>query len=169
VSGPTDLTDKIIALLPRLRRFALTLARHQDDADDLVQTTVEKALSRLDSWKEDTRLDSWMFKIMQNFWIDQTRARRTRGTEAPDYDFDAAPGADGRVVMDARLALREALDAAMRLPEDQRAVLLLVVVEGFSYREAAEVLQVPLGTVMSRLSRARLALEEGAAMLQSRQ
>jgi RNA polymerase sigma-70 factor (ECF subfamily) len=159
MSRPTDLTDRIIALLPRLRRFALTLTRHQDDGDDLVQATVERALARLGSWKEDTRLDSWMFKIMQNLWIDQVRARRTRGVEASEAELAELPGADGRTVTDAHMALKATLDAALKLPEEQRAVLLLVVVEGFSYKEAAGVLGVPLGTVMSRLSRARLALE----------
>lgn len=154
-----ELTDRIVELLPRLRRFALTLSRHQDDADDLVQATVERALARLGSWKEDTRLDSWMFKIMQNLWIDQTRARRTRGSQAFDYDLEATPGGDGRAAMDSRLTLRATLEAAMALPEEQRSVLMLVVVEGLSYRDAADVLDVPVGTVMSRLSRARLALE----------
>jgi RNA polymerase sigma-70 factor (ECF subfamily) len=159
MSRPTDLTDRIIALLPRLRRFALTLTRHQDDGDDLVQACVERALARLDSWKEDTRLDSWMFKIMQNLWIDQVRARRTRGVEASEAELAELPGADGRTVVETRLALQATLNAAMQLPEEQRAVLLLVVVEGFSYKDAASVLGVPVGTVMSRLSRARLALE----------
>lgn len=153
------LTDRIVDLLPRLRRFALTLTRHKDDADDLVQATVERALARLGSWKEDSRLDSWMFKIMQNHWIDQTRARRTRGPQDTDYDLASTPGADGRDVMESRLTLRATLDAAMALPEEQRSVLMLVVVEGLSYRDAADILAVPVGTVMSRLSRARLALE----------
>ena len=78
MTGPTDLTDGIIALLPRLRRFALTLTRHPDDGDDLVQLSVERALSRLHRWNEGTRLDSWMFKIMQNLWIDEVRSRRSR-------------------------------------------------------------------------------------------
>ncbi len=159
MSRPTDLTDRIIDLLPRLRRFALTLTRHQDDGDDLVQATVERALARLSGWKEDTRLDSWMFKIMQNLWIDQVRARRTRGAEALEEELYELASSDGRAVVDARLTLQATLKAVMQLPEDQRAVLLLVVVEGLSYKEAADVLGVPLGTVMSRLSRARLALE----------
>jgi RNA polymerase sigma-70 factor (ECF subfamily) len=158
-SGSHDLSDRIIALLPRLRRFALTLTRDPSDGDDLVQTTVERALSRMNSWDEGSRLDSWMFKIMQNLWIDQTRARRTRGTQAPEAELGDLPGTDGRTLMDHRLTLRATLAEALALPEEQRAALLLVVVEGFSYRQAAEVLGVPVGTVMSRLSRARLALE----------
>jgi RNA polymerase sigma-70 factor (ECF subfamily) len=161
VSGPPDLVERIVGLLPRLRRFALTLTRRWEDADDLVQATVERALTRLGGWKEDTRLDSWLFKMMQNLWIDQTRARRVRGGDAVGGEAELAllPGVDGRPVMEARLTLQATLEAAMQLPEDQRAALLLVVVEGFSYREAAEVLDVPIGTVMSRISRARAALE----------
>ena len=153
-----ELTDRIVALLPRLRRFSLTLTRQEAEADDLVQATVERALTRLGSWKEDSRLDSWMFKIMQNLWIDQTRANRSRGVQAAAGELAALPGVDGRTIMDARMKLRTTLDAAMRLPEEQRAVLALIVVEGLSYAEAAEVLDVPVGTVMSRLSRARLAV-----------
>lgn len=161
VSGPHDLSERIVGLLPRLRRFALTLTRRWEDADDLVQATVERALTRLGGWREDTRLDSWLFKMMQNLWIDQTRARRVRGGDTVGGDSDLAllPGVDGRPLMEARLTLRATLDAVMQLPDEQRTVILLVVVEGFSYREAAEVLDVPIGTVMSRVSRARAVLE----------
>lgn len=160
MTGPTDLTARIIALLPRLRRFALTLTRHPDDGDDLVQLSVERALSRLNRWNEGTRLDSWMFKIMQNLWIDELRSRRSRGQVDPDFDLDVLAGSDGRDVMDQRLTLQDTIAALMALPEEQRAVMLLVAVEGFSYRDAAEVLEVPIGTVMSRISRARAALDQ---------
>lgn len=159
MSRSSGLTDQIVALLPRLHRFALTLTRNRDESDDLVQATVERALRRLDSWKEDTRLDSWMFKIMQNLWIDQIRSRRSKGSEAPLSELDSVVGEEGEAQMDARSALRSTLQAIMRLPEEQRAVLLLIVVEDLSYREAADVLNIPIGTVMSRLSRARLGLE----------
>ena len=159
MTGPSDLTDRIIALLPRLRRFALTLTRHPEDGDDLVQLSVERALSRLHRWNEGTRLDSWMFKIMQNLWIDELRSRRSRGQVDPDFDLDVLTGSDGREAMDARMALSDTLAAVMALPDDQWAVMLLVAVEGLSYREAADVLNVPIGTVMSRISRARQALD----------
>ena len=160
MTGPTDLTDRLIALLPRLSRFALTLTRNPDDGDDLVQLTVERALSRLHHWNEGTRLDSWLFKIMQNLWIDELRSRRSRGQIDPDFDLSGLVGADGRDAMASRLALQDTMAALMALPEDQRAVMLLVAVEGFSYRDAAEVLDVPIGTIMSRISRARLELEQ---------
>jgi RNA polymerase sigma-70 factor (ECF subfamily) len=159
VSGRIDLIDRMIALLPRLRRFALTLTRNAADADDLAQSTIERALSRLDTWKEDSRLDSWLFKIMQNHWIDQVRSRRTRGIEDSDFDLSLLAGDDGREITDIRLTLKATLEAVLKLPEDQRAAMLLVVVDGFSYREAADILEIPIGTVMSRLSRARQALE----------
>jgi RNA polymerase sigma-70 factor, ECF subfamily len=163
VTAPAGLTDRIVALLPRLRRFALTLTRRPEDGDDLVQLTVERALTRLHRWNEGTRLDSWLFKIMQNLWIDELRSRRGRGQADPDFNMDALAGSDGRETMDARLGLQDTLAAVMALPEEQRSVMLLVVVEGLSYRDAAEVLGAPIGTVMSRLSRARLTLERQAA------
>lgn len=159
MSSGASLTDQIVALLPRLRRFALGLTRKPEDADDLVQAAVERALSNLDRWKEGSRLDSWLFRIMQNLWIDQVRAQRTRGVSAGDAELPDLPGEDGRDVNEARLTLRATLDAVWRLPDDQRAVMMLIVVEGYSYREAAEVLDVPIGTVMSRLARARMGLE----------
>ncbi|MBL8771699.1 MAG: sigma-70 family RNA polymerase sigma factor [Phenylobacterium sp.] len=159
------MAERIVELLPRLRRFALTLTRREHDADDLVQGTVERALGRLDSWKPDTRLDSWLFKIMQNHWIDQVRAQRLRGASEGLDAADEVAGSDGRHVTGVRRELQATLEAVLRLPEEQRAVVGLVLVEGLAYREAAEILAVPIGTVMSRLSRARAALElalEGA-------
>lgn len=157
---PTDTAERIIELLPRLRRFALTLTRHASDADDLVQMCVERGLARIETWTPDTRLDSWLFRIMQNLWIDEVRRRRSRGViERDPAEGETATGDDGRHVTRVRQELKAALDAVMRLPDDQRAVIALVVVEGFAYRDAAEILNVPIGTVMSRLSRARAALE----------
>lgn len=160
MGGRSDIADRIVELLPRLRRFALTLTRHEDDGDDLVQSTVERAFGRLDSWKPDTRLDSWLFKIMQNLWIDQVRARRSRGGAAAELDAaDQVAGSDGRHVTGVRRELQATLEAVLRLPDEQRSVVGLVLIEGLAYREAAEILSVPIGTVMSRLSRARAALE----------
>jgi RNA polymerase sigma-70 factor (ECF subfamily) len=159
VNTRPDLADQIVALLPRLRRFALALTRHADDGDDLVQSTVERALTRLDKWSDGTRLDSWLFRMMQNLWIDQVRARRIRGAAPADFDTTTIPGADGRDTVESRLILQDTLKAVMALPDDQRAVMVLVVVEGFAYRDAAEVLDIPIGTVMSRLARARAALD----------
>jgi len=152
--------DDLIALLPRLRRFALSLARRGDLADDLVQTAAERALAHRASFDPGTRFDAWMFRILHNAWIDGLRRQRTRGAEIDIDDVSEALSVDGRKVTETALTLRAAEAAMAALPEDQRAVMLLVCVEELSYREAAGVLGVPIGTVMSRLARARLAVAE---------
>jgi len=143
-------------MLPRLRRFARALAGTAHDADDLVQAALEKALARLAQFQPGTRLDSWMFRIMQTTWIDSLRRRRP--TAPIDDTVIQLPGADGREVAIDRLRLVALSRAIQRLPEEQRAVLAAVAIEGMSYQEAAELLQVPIGTVMSRLARARARL-----------
>ena len=148
----------MVELLPRLRRLGRVLARAPADADDLVQLTVERALARRAQWRAGTRLDSWMFRIMKNAWIDESRARARRGEVfAPEEEGERA-GADGAAAMEARLTAREVESAMARLPPDQRIAVALVLVEGFSYQEAAEVLQIPPGTLTSRLVRGRAAL-----------
>ncbi len=150
--------EQMIALLPRLRRFARGLAGSAVDADDLVQAACERALARRHQFQEGTRFDSWMFRIVQTIWIDQIRARDVR-----KEDGDIAEerlGSDEPVRrVEARLALAEVRRAVDRLPPDQRTALLLVTVDGLSYKEAAEVVRVPVGTIMSRLARARIALQ----------
>lgn len=149
---------EMIQLLPRLRAFGRSLTGAQDQADDLVQQTVEKALRHSASFVPGTRLDSWMFRIMRNSWIDGHRARRP--TVALDDLETTTPltGEDGRTVTESRIYLAQVRRVMDTLPEDQRSVLMLVCVEGLSYREVAQALGIPEGTVMSRLSRGRLAL-----------
>ncbi len=150
--------DQLIALLPRLRRFARGLTGSAVDADDLVQAASERALARRHQFQEGTRFDSWMFRIVQTIWIDQIRARDVR---KEDGDIgEERLGSDEPVRrVEARLALAEVRRAVERLPPDQRTALLLVTVDGLSYKEAAEVVGVPVGTIMSRLARARIALQ----------
>ena len=149
---------ELIALLPRLRRFALGLAADPDRADDLVQAGCEKALARRSQWQAGTRLDSWMFKIIQNLWIDQLR-QRTPITPAEPEEVENVPDhQDWNQGIEARLTLEQVVEAMGRLPPPMRAVLMLVCVEGQSYKEAAATLEVPIGTVMSRLARARIEL-----------
>ena len=145
--------DELRALLPSLRRFALSLARDATDADDLVQASLERALSRRSTRRGDASLKAWLFSILHRQFLDQRRrAARWRNVLAMfGNDPVAAPSAEDTFV--ARTSL-EAFDA---LATDHRAVLLLVVVEGLEYRDAARALGVPVGTVMSRLSRARAA------------
>lgn len=150
--------NQVAALVPRLRRFALSLAGNGADADDLVQDTIEKALRNLHQWQQGTRLDSWMFRIAQNLWIDAVRARRVRAVVSHDPDAAERVAVDGARDAEARLTFAETARAIGELPEDQRVVVSLVLVDGMSYRDAADVLNVPIGTITSRLARARTTL-----------
>lgn len=155
-----EFKEAMIAALPRLRRFCHGLTGNAQDGDDLMQTTVERALARSDSFVPGTRIDSWMFRIAQNLRIDAARAASRRGLHLPVEDLPDAVGEDGRQTVENRSDLAAAQRALLAVPEDQRAVFLLVVVEGLSYREAADMLDVPVGTVMSRLARARGRIEQ---------
>lgn len=148
---------EMIALLPRLRRFAASLTGNLSDADDLVQDTVERALKNLHRWQPGTRLDSWMYRIAQNLWIDTVRARRARPTVNADPP-DSAVAFDGARAAEAKLTFADTCAALGQLPEEQRAVVALVLIEGLSYRETSDILEIPIGTVTSRLARAREAL-----------
>ncbi|MCE8008444.1 RNA polymerase sigma factor [Aestuariivita sp.] len=152
--------DDIIAFLPNLRRFALSLCRSADIADDLVQITVERAFASRAQFDPDTRLDAWLLRILRNAWIDMTRRDKTRGTQINIDDVPEASVVDGSRVAETAIMLKAAQSAIATLPENQRDVILLICVEELSYKEAAEVLGTPIGTVMSRLARARIALAE---------
>lgn len=160
MAAPGDpVRRELLALLPRLRRFARALTRNADQADDLVQTAVERALRNLDGWTPGTRLDSWMFRIMKNSWIDELRSRTVRDRVFAPEEAGATVGSDGAAAMETHLEAQAVRAAMEDLPEEQRLVVALVLVEGFSYRETAEMLDVPIGTVTSRLARGRLAIE----------
>jgi RNA polymerase sigma-70 factor, ECF subfamily len=150
--------DEMVAFLPRLRRFCLTLTHSPDGADDLAQSTVLRALDRIEQWEAGTRLDSWMYRIARNIHIDAIRAGKTRGTAVDIEALDNVTGDDGRRVVEGRSDMMAASAAFARLPEEQRSLIALVVIDGRSYREAADTLQIPIGTVMSRIARARAAL-----------
>ena len=150
--------QELVAALPKLRRFAFGLTGSIDEGDDLVQAACERALARRDQYKPGTRLVSWMYRIVQTVWIDRLRHRRRGPTVMDPTALADLPGGDAAAEMESRLALAEVRRAIAGLPPEQRTVLLLVCVEGVAYREAAEILQLPIGTVMSRLARARLAL-----------
>jgi RNA polymerase sigma-70 factor (ECF subfamily) len=160
-SGATvalDFGDQLVALLPRLRRFAYGLTGSVDEGDDVVQSACERALQKADQFAPGSRFDSWMYCIVQTVWIDRIRkkSRLERGVDPADLAQHSA--GDAVRAQEDRLALAEARRAIARLPAEQREVLMLVSVEGMGYRQAAEVLGVPIGTVMSRLSRGRIAL-----------
>ena len=152
------LQRQIVEVLPRLRRLARVLARDHADADDLVQTTVERALVHQEQWRPGTRLDSWMFRIMKNAWIDESRARSRRGKVFAPEEQGESMGLDGAAAMQVRLEAADVARAMAKLPNEQRLAVALVLVEGLSYKEAAEVLEVPQGTLTSRLVRGRMAL-----------
>ena len=150
--------NELTQLLPRLRRFAFSLSRNGADADDLAQATIERALRSREQWQPGTRLDSWLYRIMRNHWIDTARARTRRERhEAPEEEAQSV-GEDPRESIEASLELKRAMDAMERLPDEQREVVALILIEGFGYREAAEMLGLPIGTVSSRLVRGRTAL-----------
>jgi RNA polymerase sigma-70 factor (ECF subfamily) len=151
-----NIHGQIVDLLPRLRRFARNLTRDSHDADDMVQIALERALTRLDQWRRDARLDSWMFKIVRNAWIDEVRARSRRDKIFLGEESGVNVGVDTAE----RQATLMSLQAAMqRLPEEQRLAVSLVLIEGLPYKEAAEVLDVPIGTLTSRLARGRETLQ----------
>lgn len=153
-----DIRLQVVTMLPRLRRFALSLTGSRDRADDLVQATCERALRSAGNWEPGTRLDSWLYRIMQNLWIDEIRKAKPRGTEVPVEEVHDLAGEDGERSALARLSMQQILRALEQLPSEQRSVVSLVCIEDMSYREVADILAIPVGTVMSRLSRARAAL-----------
>ncbi len=159
---PPDAGEQMLACIPRLRRYARALAGDRADADDLVQDTVERGWAQLAAWQPGSDMRAWMFSIMHNVRIDQRR-RRNVPTEPLD-DETPQPFVPERG--SAGLELRD-LDAALRLlPEVHREILLLVGLEEMRYEDVALTLRIPVGTVMSRLSRAReklRALIEGRA------
>lgn len=149
----------IVALLPRLRRFARALTGQAADADDVVQIAVERALMRADQFQPGTRLESWLYAIVRNAWIDEARSRARRGKVFAPAELGERVGDDGEAAMLARLEASDAWTAMQSLPEEQREAIALVCVEGLAYREAAEALDVPIGTLTSRLARGREALQ----------
>lgn len=151
--------NDLIALLPRLRRFARSLAGQAADADDLCQAAIERALKSRDQWQPGTRLDSWMYRIMRNLWIDTARAAARRGPhETIDNDAALQVANDSHAAMEAHMELNDVDRAMSRLPGEQREAISLVLVEGLAYKEAAAVLDIPMGTLTSRLVRGREAL-----------
>ena len=150
----TDLID----LLPRLRRFARSLARNADDADDIVQLGLERALRSRERWQVGTRLDAWMFAIVRNVWIDESRRRTRHAKVLAPPEAGEHVGTDPRPGIEARMTARAVERALQQLPDEQREAVALVLIDGLPYREAAEVLGIPQGTLTSRLGRGRLAL-----------
>lgn len=147
-----DFGTQVSAVIPRLRRYARALTGDTPMADDLVQDTLERALAKQHLWRQGSDLRAWMFTIMHNVFVNQVRARASDTTVSFDSDSHDVAGRANTVDL---LEVRDIDDAIRRLPGEQREVLLLVALEQLSYVETAQALDVPLGTVMSRLFRAR--------------
>ena len=144
-------------LFPRLWRYCLVLTGREDRADDLAQAACLRALEKAEQFTPGSRLDHWVFRIAQRLWLNELRRQAVRqgGGLASVEDIDLP---DRKSDPEANLLAREALSEVMALPEAQRVTVLLVYVEGYSYKEAAEILEIPIGTVMSRLAAARAKL-----------
>ncbi len=155
----SDLRNALTAVLPRLRRFGLALTGSRTDADELVQAACERVLTRGDQLRDKARMDAWIYGIMRNLWIDEMRARRVRRHD-DIAAADAVVGEDGVATVEGRITLAAVRRALADMSEDRRTLLILVCVDGLTYQEAADTLGIAIGTVMSRLSRARKELHE---------
>ena len=155
-----NLSTALPALLPRLWRFALRLAVNHHDAEDLVQRACVRALERRDQLQPGTSVLSWLFSIVHTVWLNEVRARQIRSRASMQWSDELGDTLAGAAALnpESQAMHRQVVAAVEQLPDAQRAVMLLVAVEGLSYREAAEALDVPIGTVMSRLARARLTI-----------
>jgi RNA polymerase sigma-70 factor, ECF subfamily len=161
-NNPNHLSAELPAMLPRLWRFTLRLSRNVADAEDLMQRTCLRALEKHAQWQSGTSLISWLYCIAHSVWINEIRSRKLRQHGQIDISDDwyeqlvdtKAPDPENQ------LFFRQVVQAVDVLPEAQRSVMLLIAVDGLTYQEAAEVLQIPIGTVMSRLARARQTIGE---------
>lgn len=153
--------DRLIAEIPHLRRYARVLVRGEQEADDLVQACLERALRKLHLWQSERRLRSWLFSIMHNIHIDRAR---TLACSRPALSLDDVAEPSQMANQEERADVSTVLAAVERLPHDLRDVLVLVAIRELSYAEAAHTLEIPLGTLMSRLSRAREKLRASLGM-----
>ena len=157
-NNQNEIRREITQLLPRLRRFGAVLTGSQDEGDDVVQAAIERALSKSELWQAGTRLDSWLFRIMQNLWKDRARKLKHDKKKQALESVTTDQSVDGRRVTETMLMLSKTREQFSLLSEEHRTVLALVVIDGHSYQEAAYQLEIPIGTLMSRLYRARESL-----------
>lgn len=156
-NGQDEVRAGLTEHLVRLWRYGLVLSGRRDAAEDLVQATCLRALERADQFTAGTSLNRWLFAIMNSIWLNEIRARRVRQGEGV-VDAETALVADGSQQIEAIVLANQVLREVQALPDGQREAVFLVYVEGLAYREAAEVLDVPIGTIMSRLAAARATL-----------
>jgi RNA polymerase sigma-70 factor (ECF subfamily) len=150
--------NQIIALVPMIRRFAYSLTGNHHDADDLLQNTIERVLTK--GVPENVELNKWMFRVCRNLWIDEFRSRKIRQTAAQSPELSSGQIIDDEKRQNDKISLQEVNNAMAILPDEQRSILSLVAIQGMSYKEVSETLEIPIGTVMSRLSRARISLSQ---------
>ncbi|MEO8723097.1 MAG: sigma-70 family RNA polymerase sigma factor [Sphingobium sp.] len=148
----------LLGLVPQLRRFARSLTRDAGDADDLCQNALERALKARDQWQAGTRLDAWMYRIIRNCWIDEVRSRARHSVHLAPEEAGYSVSNDDHLAIERNVEISEVDRALHQLPDEQREVITLVLVEGMAYKEAAEILDIPMGTLTSRLVRGRQAL-----------
>jgi len=149
--------QELTHLIPMIRRFAYSLTGSAADADDLLQNTIERLLSK--GVPADVEMAKWAFRVCRNIWIDEYRARKIRQQAAHEPELEE-PCVDGENIIYNTITLTQVNTAMNQLPDDQRSILALVAVQGMSYKEVAETLSIPIGTVMSRVARARVALSQ---------
>ena len=155
--GRTSVRNGLEACLPRLWRYALVLTRNAPDAEDLAQATCLRAIERAHQFIPGTRLDRWLFAILRSIWLNQVRSERVR-EGAGQVDAEATLWIDGAQAIETNILAAQVFKKLSALPTAQRETALLVYAEGYSYAEAAAMLGIPIGTVMSRLSSVRAAL-----------
>ncbi|GHC49931.1 DNA-directed RNA polymerase sigma-70 factor [Gemmobacter tilapiae] len=156
--------SELVSLLPRLRRFAVSLTRNGPDADDLVQEACIKAMANAQDWDRSQTLDRWVFRILRNHWISELRKRQVRLGQG-HVDVHETEELITTTTAEHDLAARQVMGRLAGLPPAFSSALLLVAVEGYSYKEAAEILGIPQGTVMSRISRARALLADQLSLV----
>ncbi len=155
-----NFNQALLALMPRLKRYSKVLAITPESSDDLLQATLERALKKQQQWQQDTHLDRWLFTIMSSIWKNEIRSRVVRQGNGLSEDVDLLWDSSNENKRDRTFLYEQVFKEVMTLPENQREAIVLVYVEGIKYQEAADVLDIPLGTLMSRLARARVALAE---------
>lgn len=160
IASEDDIRKGLSQHLTRLWRYAVVLSRQRDVADDLVQATCVRALERAGQFVSGTRLDRWLFAILHSIWLNEIRSRRVRMGQG-FVDADETLVFDGARETETHILAGQVLKQVQALPEAQRTAVFLAYVEGLSYREVAEILDVPIGTVMSRLATARAKLADG--------
>jgi RNA polymerase sigma-70 factor, ECF subfamily len=155
-----DIEARIAAVIPRLHRFAWALSGAAADADDITQATLERALVNKPAFAAGAPVEAWVMRVARNLWRDQLRRRKVRALGVDPVMLSQVHAVGGGSDGETQVQAGEALRAVQTLPPGQREVAVLVLVEGYTYQEAANALQTPIGTVMSRLARARRALAD---------